>query len=53
MTEALIQPPAPDFYQLTKTIDNIVDHTVAKILDQFRIHVDIIQRWQGLPEGRR
>ena len=49
---AVILPPAPAFYHLPKTIDDVVDHTVAKILDQFGIHVDIIRRWQGLPEGR-
>ena len=49
---AVILPPVPAFYHLPKSIEDLVDHTVVKILDQFGIHVDTIQRWQGLPEGR-
>jgi 4-hydroxy-3-polyprenylbenzoate decarboxylase len=46
---AVILPPVPAFYHLPKTIDDLVDHTVTKILDQFGIHVDLIQRWEGIP----
>lgn len=45
---AVILPPVPAFYHLPKTIEDLVDHTVVKILDQFGIHVDLIQRWEGL-----
>ena len=50
---AVILPPAPAFYHLPKTIDEIVDHTVVKILDQFGLHLDTIRRWQGLPPPTR
>lgn len=56
---AVILPPMPAFYHLPKTIEEIVDHTIVKILDQFGIHLDLIQRWRGLsvdaasPEARR
>ncbi len=46
---AIILPPMPAFYHLPKTVDDIIDHTVVKILDQFGIHVDLVRRWTGLP----
>jgi len=45
---AVILPPMPAFYHLPKTVDELVDHTVVKILDQFGIHLDLIRRWRGL-----
>lgn len=45
----VILPPVPAFYHLPASVDDIVDHTVVKILDQFGIHVDLINRWAGLP----
>jgi 3-polyprenyl-4-hydroxybenzoate decarboxylase len=29
-------------------MQDLIDHTVTKILDQFGIHLDLIARWQGL-----
>ena len=46
---AVILPPAPAFYHLPATVDDIIDHTIVKILDQFGIHLDLIRRWRGLP----
>ncbi len=46
---AVILPPMPAFYHLPKNVDDIIDHTVVKILDQFGIHLDLIRRWSGLP----
>lgn len=46
---AVILPPVPAFYHLPKTIEDMVDHTVVKVLDQFGIHLDLIDRWRGLP----
>ena len=45
---AVILPPVPGFYHLPKTIDDLVDHTVTKVLDQFGIHLDLIARWEGI-----
>jgi flavin prenyltransferase len=45
---AVILPPAPGFYHRPKTIQDLIDHTVTKVLDQFGIHLDLIQRWEGL-----
>ncbi|MBM9464506.1 UbiX family flavin prenyltransferase [Aeromicrobium sp. YIM 150415] len=45
----VILPPVPGFYHDPQTIDDLIDHTVVKTLDQFGIHVDIIRRWSGPP----
>ena len=45
---AVVMPPVPGFYHHPKTIDDMIDHIVTKILDQFGIHLDLITRWQGL-----
>jgi 4-hydroxy-3-polyprenylbenzoate decarboxylase len=46
---AVMLPPAPAFYHRPETIQDIVDHTVVKVLDQFGIHLELIRRWTGLP----
>jgi 4-hydroxy-3-polyprenylbenzoate decarboxylase len=46
---AVILPPVPAFYHRPQSIQDLVDHTVVKVLDQFGIHTDLIHRWQGLP----
>jgi flavin prenyltransferase len=49
---AVILPPMPGFYHHPRTVGDIVDHTVVKVLDQFGIHLDLIRRWTGLgPDG--
>ncbi len=50
VTEAggIILPPVPGFYHRPQTIQDVIDQTVTKILDLFGIHVELIERWQGL-----
>ncbi len=43
----VILPPAPSFYHGPKTIMDIVDQTVGKILDQFDIPHALFTRWSG------
>lgn len=43
----VILPPMPAFYQQPKTLDDIVDHTVTRMLDQFGIDVPGAARWSG------
>ena len=43
----VILPPMPSFYHLPKTVDDIVNHTVQKALDQFGIEKGLFQRWTG------
>ena len=47
---AVILPPLPAFYHKPKTIDDIVNQSVGKALDQFSIKHDLFDRWEGLNE---
>ncbi len=42
---AIIFPPVPAFYHRPKTLDDVINQTVTRILDQFDIDVDLFQRW--------
>ena len=44
---AIILPPMPAFYNNPRSLTDIVDHTVARMLDQFGIEVPGAQRWTG------
>ena len=46
---AVIMPPVPAFYHRPQTIDDIVNQTVNRILDQFDIELeeDLFERWSG------
>jgi len=43
----VISPPVPAFYNHPRTIDDIVNHTVQRVLDLFDIHVSGAARWAG------
>jgi 4-hydroxy-3-polyprenylbenzoate decarboxylase len=49
---AVILPPMPAFYNRPRTLDDVVNHIVARALDQFGLHTDLTQRW-GEPRRRR
>ena len=44
---AIIMPPAPAFYHNPETIQDIIDHTVGKMLDLFSIEHGLFRRWNG------
>lgn len=44
----VIIPPVPAFYNHPHTIDDIINHIVIRILDQFEIHLDPANRWDGV-----
>ncbi|HJS68832.1 MAG TPA: UbiX family flavin prenyltransferase [Nitrososphaera sp.] len=44
---AVILPAMPGFYHRPKTMDELVDHVVGKVLDQFDIDHDLFKRWGG------
>jgi 4-hydroxy-3-polyprenylbenzoate decarboxylase len=46
---AVILPPVPAFYSQPKTVEDIVDHTVGRVLDQFGIEHDLVRRWGEPP----
>jgi len=45
---AVIMPPVPAFYARPKTIDDIVNHSVGRVLDLFGIETGLVERWPGL-----
>ncbi|GAB0104192.1 non-oxidative hydroxyarylic acid decarboxylases subunit B [Nocardia sp. JMUB6875] len=47
-----IVPPMPAFYNAPQTIDDILDHTVARVLDQFGLRHPRAKRWTGRPDTR-
>ncbi len=48
---AVIAPPMPAFYNRPKTIDDLVNHSVGRVLDLFDLDAGILKRWEG-PHGR-
>ena len=44
---AVVLPPMPAFYNNPRTIDDLVDHTVSRVLDQFGLDVSGAARWTG------
>lgn len=48
---AIVMPPVPAFYAHPQTVDDIVNHTVGRILDLFLLeHDSLPRRWNGLSE---
>ena len=43
----VILPPVPAFYNHPQALDDMVNHIVMRILDQFDIHLDLMKRWDG------
>jgi flavin prenyltransferase len=43
---AIVMPPVPAFYSKPESIDDIVNHTVGRILDLFGIDNRLVRRWQ-------
>jgi 4-hydroxy-3-polyprenylbenzoate decarboxylase len=44
---AVIAPPMPAFYNDPQTVDDIINHSVGRVLDLFGIDSGIVKRWQG------
>ena len=42
---AIIFPPVPAFYHRPKTLEDVINQTATRILDQFDIDVSLFQRW--------
>ena len=48
-----ILPPNPAFYNHPESVEDIVDHIVARILDQFGVAADFSRRWDGVMRRAR
>jgi 4-hydroxy-3-polyprenylbenzoate decarboxylase len=44
----IVFPPVPALYQRPKSIDEMVDHTLARVLDLLDIKTELAPRWQGM-----
>jgi len=49
----VILPPLPAFYPRPQTVDEIVNHTVGRILDRFGIPHGLVAEWTGTARPRR
>ena len=43
---AIVMPPVPAFYNKPESIDDIVNHSVGRVLDLFGIEHSLVRRWQ-------
>jgi flavin prenyltransferase len=48
---AVIMPPVPAFYNVPKTLENVIDHTVGRVLDRFGFEHALSPRWGESSEG--
>ena len=44
---AIIAPPMPAFYNRPASLDELIDHTVGRVLDLFGFDLPDVKRWQG------
>jgi 4-hydroxy-3-polyprenylbenzoate decarboxylase len=44
---AVIAPPMPAFYNQPQTIDDLINHSVGRVLDLFDLDAGIVKRWEG------
>jgi flavin prenyltransferase len=51
---AIIAPPVPAFYTRPKNLDDLVDHSIGRVLDLFGIDSGRVRRWgsKGAPKGK-
>lgn len=48
---AIISPPVPGFYARPESLEEMVEHTVGRVLDLFDIECDAVRRWPGASQG--
>jgi 4-hydroxy-3-polyprenylbenzoate decarboxylase len=47
----IVFPPLPGFYHKPQSIQEMVDHTIGRVLDLFSLPHHLTPRWNGLKEG--
>ncbi|MEM6583422.1 MAG: UbiX family flavin prenyltransferase [Pseudomonadota bacterium] len=50
---AVICPPMPAFYSHPQTIDDMINHTVGRVLDLFGVDCGHVTRWEGSSKSKR
>jgi 4-hydroxy-3-polyprenylbenzoate decarboxylase len=45
---AIVMPPVPALYIKPKSVNEVIDHTVGRVLDLLGLETDLVQRWNGL-----
>lgn len=46
---AIVAPPMPGFYALPQSLEDMIDHTVGRVLDLFGLDSGLVKRWTGKP----
>jgi 4-hydroxy-3-polyprenylbenzoate decarboxylase len=49
----IIVPPVPSFYDLPRTVEDIVDQTVGRALDLLGLDTEGVHRWEGSKNAAR
>lgn len=49
---AIILPPMPAFYGRPKTLDDVINHTVGRVLDHFDLAHNLVERWGESPRRK-
>ena len=44
---AVVLPPMPSFYNRPETVDDIIDHSVSRVLDHLGVDNELTERWRG------
>lgn len=47
----IIFPPLPGFYHRPQSIEEMVDHTLGRVLDMFALPHELTPRWQGIRDS--
>jgi 4-hydroxy-3-polyprenylbenzoate decarboxylase len=47
---AIVAPPVPAFYSKPRDLDDMVDHTLGRVLDLFGLECGVVRRWEGTPD---
>jgi 4-hydroxy-3-polyprenylbenzoate decarboxylase len=45
---AIVYPPVPAFYTRPQSLEDMVDHSLGRVLDLFDINLGLVRRWSGL-----
>jgi len=44
----VILPPMPAFYNNPQNLDDMINHIIMRVIDQFDIHLEVMNRWDGV-----